>query len=205
MRFAWQHDAHRRSDGAITVFDNFLPPARGASTPRAVALRVDEKAKTAAVISARLHPRGLLDSHRGQLSRNCPAAAPSSAGDRSATSPSTTVPAASCGTRALSLGFETYRAYRLPWVGLPNTRPQAIGARRGAGMDVFVSWNGATEVASWEISAGSSAAGLRPVASGPRTGFETKFTVPGVPRFVQSRARDAAGQVLSTSAPTRVR
>jgi hypothetical protein len=29
--------------------------------------------------------------------------------------------------------------------------------------------------------------------------------VPGTPRFVQSRARDAAGRVLSTSAPTRVR
>ena len=106
---------------------------------------------------------------------------------------------------ALSLGFESYRIYRLPWVGLPRTRPRVAAADEpGAGTDVYTSWNGATEVATWEISAGPSVAGLRPVASGPRRGFETRFTVPGVPRFVQSRARNAAGQILSTSAPTRV-
>jgi hypothetical protein len=74
----------------------------------------------------------------------------------------------------------------------------------GAGTDVYTSWNGATEVASWEIFAGSTARSLKPVASGPKTGFETKITVPGRPRFVAARAHDAAGNVLSTSAPTRV-
>ena len=34
--------------------------------------------------------------------------------------------------------------------------------------------------------------------------IETKITTRGVPRFVQVRARDAADNVLSTSAPTRV-
>ena len=107
---------------------------------------------------------------------------------------------------ALSLGFESYRAYRLPWVGLPRTRPKVAAADEpGAGTDVYTSWNGATEVASWEISSGSSAAALKPVATRARTGFETRVTVPGVPRFVQARARDAAGNVLATSAPTRVR
>ena len=46
-RFAWQHDAQRRSDGAITLFDNeAFPPIRKNS--RALALRLDEGARTAA-------------------------------------------------------------------------------------------------------------------------------------------------------------
>jgi hypothetical protein len=67
-----------------------------------------------------------------------------------------------------------------------------------------MSWNGATEVATWELFAGSSPSTLQSVGTRARRGFETKITAPGVPRFVQVRARDAAGRVLSTSAPTRV-
>ena len=69
-----------------------------------------------------------------------------------------------------------------------------------------MSWNGATEVATWELFAGTSAA--HPALGGPtRRGAASRrrSTAPGVPRFVQVRARDAAGNVLSTSAPTRVR
>ena len=90
-------------------------------------------------------------------------------------------------------------------------RAAADAARRssaadepGAGTDAYMSWNGATEVATWELFAGSSASSLRSVATAPRRGFETKITAPGVPRFVQVRARNAAGEILSTSAPTRV-
>jgi hypothetical protein len=43
------------------------------------------------------------------------------------------------------------------------------------------------------------------VASGPRSGFETRLRAPGRPRYVAARARDAAGRVLSTSVATRVR
>ncbi len=61
----------------------------------------------------------------------------------------------------LALGYESYRAYRLPWVGLPHTRPRAAAVRRsGGGMDVYASWNGATEVA-----AGRSSEDPRPTAS----------------------------------------
>ena len=105
----------------------------------------------------------------------------------------------------LSLGYESYRVYRMPWVGLPRSRPKVAAADEpGAGTDAYMSWNGATEVATWELFAGSSASSLQSVATVPRRGFETKITAPGVPRFVQVRARNAAGQVLSTSAPTRV-
>ena len=203
-RFAWQHDAQRRSDGAITLFDNSaFPPVRKFS--RALALRLNARAKTASVIAARLHPRRLLAATQGNQQTLPTGGAIVGWGSQRYVSEFDAAGQVVFNA-ALSLGFESYRAYRQPWVGLPRTRPKVSAADEpGAGTDVYTSWNGATEVATWEISAGSSAAGLRPVASGPRTGFETKFTVPGAPRFAQSRARNAAGQVLSTSAPTRVR
>ena len=94
----------------------------------------------------------------------------------------------------LSLGYESYRAYRMPWVGLPRSRPKVAAADEpGAGTDAYMSWNGATEVATWELFAGSSASSLQSVATVPRRGFETKITAPGVPRFVQVRAQELRG------------
>jgi hypothetical protein len=203
-RFAWQHDVHRRGDGAITLFDNeAFPPIRKFS--RALALRLDERAKTASMSGALTHPRKLLTATQGNQQSLPGGGAMVGWGSQRYVSefgPTGNV----VFDASLSLGFESYRAYRLPWVGLPRTRPKVAAADEpGAGTDVYSSWNGATEVASWEILAGSSAGSLRSVASEPRRGFETKITVPGVPRFVVARAKDATGRVLSSSHLTRVR
>ena len=51
---------------------------------------------------------------------------------------------------------ETYRAFRFPWKGYPKTHP-AIAAESGQGdkVKIYASWNGATEVATWQVLAGS--------------------------------------------------
>jgi hypothetical protein len=203
-RFAWQHNVQRRaSDGAITVFDNSaFPPVRKFS--RALAIRLDQGKRTATLISATAHPEKLLTATQGnqqtlpngdflvgwgsqrQLTEFSPSGSP-------------------LFNATLSLGYESYRSYRLPWSGRPLTRPKVAAADEpGAGTDAYMSWNGATDVATWELFAGSSAKTLRFIGTASRRGFETKITAPGVPRFVQVRARDAAGNVLSTSAVTRV-
>jgi hypothetical protein len=43
-------------------------------------------------------------------------------------------------------------------------------------MTVYVSWNGATNVVSWQVFGGGSAAALKPVATAPKNGFETAIT-----------------------------
>jgi len=202
-RFAWQHDAQRRSDGAITLLDNSaFPPVRKFS--RALALRLDERRKRATLISARSHPDKLLTATQGnhQTLPNGNALV----GWGSQRHLTEFDPAGNVVFNAfVTLGFESYRAYRMPWVGLPRTRPRVVGFDApGVGTPVYVSWNGATEVASWEILAGSASDALQRVASGPRSGFETRFSAPGRPRFVAARAKDAAGRVLSTSVATRV-
>jgi hypothetical protein len=72
-------------------------------------------------------------------------------------------------------------------------------------MDVYASWNGATEVATWEILGGSSAATLVPVGRAPRSGFETRAPVSDRTLYVAVRALDSAGQVISTSPRVAVR
>jgi hypothetical protein len=203
-QFAWQHDIHQRSDGVITVFDNSaFPPVRKFS--RALAIRIDERAKTASLISAARHPRRLLAATQGNqqtLPNGNFLVGWGSQRQLTEYGPGGNV----LFNAALSLGYESYRSYRMPWVGAPRSRPVVAAADEpGAGTDAYMSWNGATEVAEWELFAGSSASTLQPVGRAPRRGFETKITAPGRPRFVQVRARDRDGNVLSTSAPTRVR
>ena len=175
-QFAWQHDAHRRADGAITVFDNSaFPPVRKFS--RALAIRLDEPAPhrladlrdRASEAPAggdagqppeprqRQLPRRLgLAAHADRVRRRA-ATCCSTRSCRSATSP--TAPTACRGSACRC------------------TRPTVKAADEpGAGTDAYMSWNGATEVAEWELFAGSSASTLQSVGRAPRRGFETKMT-----------------------------
>jgi hypothetical protein len=93
----------------------------------------------------------------------------------------------------------------MPWVGTPGTRPEVAGERRGSAMDVYASWNGATQVATWEVLGGPSAASLQPLRSAARAGFETRIPVPNRTAFVAVRAKDAAGTILGTSVARPVR
>jgi len=203
-RFAWQHDIHRRADGAITVFDNSaFPPVRRFS--RALAIRLDHAKHTARLISAVRHPRRLLAATQGNVQTLANGNFLVGWGSQRQL---TEYGAAGnvLYNAALSLGYESYRSYRLPWVGLPASRPAVAAADEpGAGTDAYMSWNGATEVAEWELFSGASPTTLVSVGRKPRTGFETMIVSPGDPRYVQVRARDAGGNVLGTSAPTRVR
>jgi len=100
-----------------------------------------------------------------------------------------------------SLSGRTYRAFRAPWTGIPHYKP-AVASRRGTGnaVTVYASWNGDTQVASWQILAGSSPSSLRPVGSPvTKTGFETKITVHTAGPLVAAQARDGSGKVLATS------
>ena len=96
----------------------------------------------------------------------------------------------------------TYRAFRFPWIGKPSDRP-AVEAERASGGEVrlYASWNGATEVESWEVLAGSSPGQLESVGSVPRDGFETVLSARTADPYVAVRAKDRSGRVLGTSKP----
>jgi EmrB/QacA subfamily drug resistance transporter len=94
----------------------------------------------------------------------------------------------------------SYRAYLEPWSATPYYPP--AGAARGAAgkTTVYASWNGATQVASWRVLAGSGTGAMKPVASAAKRGFETAIPVPGSHSSYEVAALNAAGAVIGTSA-----
>jgi hypothetical protein len=110
--------------------------------------------------------------------------------------------------------YESYRTFRLAWKGEPHTTPAVTAASSGSGSKrrtvVYVSWNGATEVAGWQLLAGSSSKTLSAVTSVGRNGFETKIALPaaaaGAPAaaYVQVQALNAAGAVIGSSRVTKL-
>ena len=207
MRFAWQHDARRRADGAITVFDNSAAPAVRKSS-RVLAFRLDEGAnKRATLLSTVQHPRGYLAATQGN-SQSLPGGSMMVGFGSQRSFTEFDADGDVLWDARTATGYESYRAYRVPWVGRPRTRPRVAAsdsAGSGAGIDVYVSWNGATEVASWEVLAGNHETTLEPVRSAVRAGFETRIGVNTSASHVAVRAKDASGRVLGTSPLTRVR
>ena len=98
----------------------------------------------------------------------------------------------------------SYRAYSLPWVGLPLTRPAVAAVHASGQTTLYASWNGSTETSAWELLAGPKRASLSPVSITSRTGFETAITTTAAGPFYEVKALDAGGKVLKTSAVIRV-
>jgi hypothetical protein len=101
-------------------------------------------------------------------------------------------------------GGQNYRALRFPWHATPHTRPDvAYRFRRGHGK-MYVSWNGATDVAAWRLEAGPRKSALVAQGAVERRGFETVLPVPHGLRWGRAVALDAKGNELRRSAIVRV-
>ncbi|GAA5857378.1 hypothetical protein JCM8547_002251 [Rhodosporidiobolus lusitaniae] len=108
----------------------------------------------------------------------------------------------------------SYRVYKAPWVGKPLTRPSLAldnSTPPSPPSTAFVSWNGATQVASWRILIGSSPSQLYGIDEErtTRTGFETRLEMPWAAfeedqeeepaAFVAVVAYDREGQPIGAS------
>jgi hypothetical protein len=197
-RFAWQHDAEVRADGTLSVFDNEAAPKVG-SQSRALILRLDQRTRTVNLAHQYEHPHPpLLAGSQGDVQTLTNGDVFVGWGNEPYFSEF-----APNGQEVFEghfpRGVQTYRAFRFPWVGRPAAPPD-VAARPAPGgkITVYASWNGATEVTSWQVLAGPNSGSLTPVASAPRTGFETAITVTSQP-YVAVRGLDVGGQSLGTS------
>jgi hypothetical protein len=78
----------------------------------------------------------------------------------------------------LPLNDQSYRAFTFPRSGRPPGQPDVVARPNPArGSAVFVSWNGATDVATWAVLAGKTPSALATAGSQSRAGFETKISV----------------------------
>ena len=199
VRFAWQHDARRLPDGTISLFDNEAAPPLAKSS-RVLVLRVDETAKRVTLVRSFRHPKGLLVPFEGNAQFLPNGHVFVGWGATSFFSEFDERGRLIFDGRIGLLGApgteaDTYRAYRFEWKGEPTDLP-AIALQGGS---AYVSWNGATEVASWRLLGGSTPGQLTAVASASRRTFETGMPLPPDTPYVAVQALASDGRVLATS------
>jgi hypothetical protein len=205
---AWQHDAIQQPDGAITFFDNGAFPQVHPQS-RAIELQLDMHTMTATLVRSYEHTNPLVAGSQGNLQALANGdwvVGWGQAGYLSEVNPAGQV----LFNAHLPPDWESYRTFVAPWSGHP-AQPPALVAEAATGTHAqttaYVSWNGATEVASWQVLAGASPTTLEPAAAAARSGFETAIPVPGaaVGGYVSAQALNASGAVIGTSAAVAVR
>lgn len=200
--FHWQHDVRPRSDDLISVFDDGASPS---ATPwaRGIVLSIDETTHQASLVKQFVHPARILAGNQGSMQLLEGGQAFVGWGNQ----PYCTAFDAD-GTVAVDVRFAantaSYRSLLSHWVGRPTDQPvvKVTGSTTG-GVNVYVSWNGATEVYTWEVLAGSTASDVSPVAVAYRGQFETAITVNSVGPYFVVVAKDISGNELGRSEPVK--
>ncbi|KAI0485483.1 Arylsulfotransferase-domain-containing protein [Xylaria cf. heliscus] len=206
--FAWQHHA-RFNDAAstqLTLFDNHnISNTIGCAVncTRGKHVELDHESGTARLVAEFYHPEQLISAFEGSFQQLGSGGAFLGWG----ANPTFTEHTAS-GECVLDVQFDVwsekgypvnYRAFKMNWRGYPTWDPEiaVVPAAADGEFTVYVSWNGATEVAHWQILGGDSEDEVtEPVIVAPRAGFETEiFLQCGLP-FVRAAALDTDGQVL---------
>ncbi len=196
---AWQHDARMMPDGTVTFFDDGSNP-RVHYQSRGVRVAIDSVRHTATLVRDYTHPSPLQADSQGNMQ---------TLADQSVVIGWGAVPEVSQFSQNGELLFDahmpaemsSYRVFRFPWVGHPLTAP-AISAKirtTGDSTAVYASWNGDTEVASWQVLAGESPTAVKAQGSMPASGFESSTILPQAYAYVSVQALGSAGQLLGTS------
>lgn len=196
----WQHDAEFQPGGLISVFDNASAPPKEKQS-RGILLRADISSHTVALVKQFVNPsKTLLAASQGNtLSLPGGNWLLGYGGLPNFTEFDSSGHVLLDGT--LGKDVQSFRTYLSPWSATPPGRPSLVVKAAGSGAaSVAVSWNGATDVASWRVLAGASASALAPVATAARSGFQTTITAHTAGPYVAAQALDGSGAVLGTSA-----
>lgn len=197
--FAFQHDIRRLANGHISLFDNRTDLVPQYS--RAVEYELDEMQLTATRIWEY---------------RNSPDTYAFAMGNAQRLADGDTVigwgtgglvtEVRPDGSKAFELDLEnavwSYRAFRQNWHGHPTTPPTLVVHEEAGQRRLSYSWNGATEVASYRVYAGSGPLSSTLIDNPIKAGFETQTILTDVDAgcyFYQVVPVDGEGQDLVSS------
>jgi hypothetical protein len=201
--YAWQHDARSHDgDRVISLFDNGASPAVEKQS-RGLLLALDYRRKRATLEHAYTHRPPVLAHYTGnmQVLPNDDVLVGWGSG------PYFTEFAPDGSVRfdaKMARGGQTYRALRFPWAGRPTTQPTLVAAGSGGSLALYASWNGATDVARWQLLTGATLSTLKPNAVAAKTGFETQLNPTATRGYAVAVALDGGGRPLGRSAPVRL-
>jgi hypothetical protein len=199
-RTAYQHDPRELAGGLISVFDNGAAPTVH-SQSRGLVLSLNRESATATLVSQFAHTPPLISQSQGNIQALANGDWFVGWGQEpffSEFSPG--------GALLFDAHFpareQSYRSLRFPWIGAP-ARPPAFAFVPGAPRSgtVYASWNGATQVAAWQVLAGTRPGAMRPIAEAARTGFETAIALPAsvTGPYLTAQALDPAGHLLGSA------
>jgi hypothetical protein len=204
-RFVGQHDFTRADDGTYTLFDNanLSTPVKWAS--RGLVFSIDEKAHAATLLRAFRQPQRRGTTTQGSMELlpdgNYVVGWGGGIPEVSEFSPGGDL----LYDARLAATVQSYRSYLFPWTGRPKGPPDVAVVRKKGKTTVYVSWNGATDVSTWQVLGGTSQKDLSVIASAPRGGFETAIRLPRSTPYVAVSALSESGEVLGRSKTIRVR
>ncbi len=199
--FAWQHDVRRQPDGTVTVFDNEAVHPHEGLQSRVIVLRLDTRRHRANLVRSYTHRPPLLATSEGNAQYLPDGHVLVGWGSQPYVTEFAHDGEVLLDLRLGSDRFDSYRAYRFRWTGRPRTRPDIAAVAAGNATTIYASWNGATDVAAWQVLAGPDARHLRSVTQAPKAGFETAIRVRSADRVFQIAALDQRGRTLQKSAP----
>jgi hypothetical protein len=194
--FAWQHDARRQPDGMLTIFDNGASPAVE-KLSRGLILDLDEQQMSATLVRQYTRPPILAGSQgsvqlldAGNVFIGWGESPHVSEFDRDGR----LLFDATLGSK-----YQSYRAFRLPWSAQPAEAPALAVRRHGRRLTAYASWNGATNLAAWQLLGGSDESALQELVSARARGFETAIEAPRGLQVLAVQALDASGAALGRS------
>lgn len=201
--FAFEHDVRSvaPADGLITLFDDGAGLPAVHKTSRGLELALDVRHKTAHLAAQWIHSPGLLADFEGNIQQLPDGDHLIGWGQQPYFTEYDPTGQPVLDARFVS-NTSSYRAYRFPWTATPAAPPAVTASNSPQGTTLFVSWNGATNVAAWRVWGGASPTSMGILDTVPDTSFETTINVPQV-SYVSVEALDASGNTLGTSATVR--
>jgi hypothetical protein len=203
VAFSWQHNAQPEAGhpDTIRIFDNGSngTPLGLEPQSRVIDVKLDLAAKTATLVDSVEHPDGISAPSQGNAQRlpgghlfvgwgQTGRVSEFDAGGNllwDAQTPS---------------GYDTYRAYRSPWVGQPTTDPtaeaQSLDKHR---ISVDAIWNGATEVDRWLVLTGPHPWSLHRAGTFAWDGLDTTGELRAQGSYVELVALDDGGHTIGRS------
>lgn len=183
--FSWQHDARWQGNNTLTLFDNAASSNIDPSAvSRGMSIDLDIPARTATLRAAYYHPQDMEAVSQGNMQVLPNGNVFVGWGHSAAFSEFDPDGTILCNIHFGASAYFTfgravsYRTLKASWVGRPRTAPDA----EFAGKHVYVSWNGATEVAAWQLEVwdGRDMTDMtfEPRGKFEKTGFETEIPLP---------------------------
>jgi len=199
VRFYWQHDADFQPGGLISMFDNGSDPPKEKQS-RGLLLQPNLANHTVTLVKQFTNPTKTLLAESQGNADSLPAGNWLLGYGRLPNFTEFDASGHVLLDGTLGKNVQNFKSFISPWSGEPNTPPSlAVQAGAGGAVGVAMSWNGATNVASWRVLAGSSAGTLTPLASVAKAGFQTDTTVHTAGPYIAVQALDGSGAVIGTS------